>query len=38
MRIDLGGMPGVASPIVIDGKRQVAEGASPRLGGDRDPG
>ncbi len=26
--------PGVASPIVIDGKRQVAEGPSPRLGQD----
>ena len=26
MRIDPGGVPGVASPIVIDGRRQVAEG------------
>jgi crotonobetainyl-CoA:carnitine CoA-transferase CaiB-like acyl-CoA transferase len=32
MRIDPGGVPGVASPIVIDGKRQVAEGPSPGLG------
>jgi crotonobetainyl-CoA:carnitine CoA-transferase CaiB-like acyl-CoA transferase len=29
MRIDPGGMPGVASPIVIDGKRQTAETPSP---------
>lgn len=29
MRIDPGGVPGIASPIVIDGKRQVAEGPSP---------
>jgi crotonobetainyl-CoA:carnitine CoA-transferase CaiB-like acyl-CoA transferase len=29
MRIDPGGIPGVASPIVIDGKRQVADGPSP---------
>src|SRR3954464_655104 len=27
-----GSPPGLASPIVIDGKRQVAEGRSPRLG------
>src|SRR4051812_32627639 len=33
MRIDPGGIPGVASPIVIDGKRQVAEGPSPPLAG-----
>jgi crotonobetainyl-CoA:carnitine CoA-transferase CaiB-like acyl-CoA transferase len=31
MRLD---SPGVASPIVIDGKRQVAERRSPRLGED----
>jgi crotonobetainyl-CoA:carnitine CoA-transferase CaiB-like acyl-CoA transferase len=31
MRIDAGGVPGVASPIVIDGKRQVAERGSPKL-------
>ena len=31
MRIDRGGVAGVASPIVIDGKRQVADGPSPRL-------
>src|SRR4051812_17238752 len=29
MRIDPRGVPGIASPIVIDGKRQVAEGPSP---------
>jgi len=29
LRIDPGGMPGVASPIVIDGKRQVADTPSP---------
>lgn len=32
MRIDLDGVPGVASPIVIDGKRQVAGTPSPALG------
>jgi crotonobetainyl-CoA:carnitine CoA-transferase CaiB-like acyl-CoA transferase len=32
LRLDLGGIPGLASPIVIDGKRQAAEKASPRLG------
>jgi crotonobetainyl-CoA:carnitine CoA-transferase CaiB-like acyl-CoA transferase len=32
MQLDLDGIPGVASPIVIDGKRQVADGASPKLG------
>jgi crotonobetainyl-CoA:carnitine CoA-transferase CaiB-like acyl-CoA transferase len=32
MRLDLGGIPGVASPIVIDGKRQVSGRASPGLG------
>ena len=32
MRIDPGGVPGVASPIVIDGRRQVAAGPSPALG------
>jgi crotonobetainyl-CoA:carnitine CoA-transferase CaiB-like acyl-CoA transferase len=31
MRIDRGGIPGIASPIVIDGKRQVADTPSPRL-------
>jgi crotonobetainyl-CoA:carnitine CoA-transferase CaiB-like acyl-CoA transferase len=31
MRIDRDGVPGVASPIVIDGKRQVAESGSPPL-------
>ena len=30
MRIAPDGIPGVASPIVLDGKRQVADGASPR--------
>lgn len=32
MRVDLDGIPGVASPIVIDGRRQVAGRPSPRLG------
>jgi crotonobetainyl-CoA:carnitine CoA-transferase CaiB-like acyl-CoA transferase len=32
MRIDAGGIPGVASPIVIDGSRQTATGPSPALG------
>ncbi|HEY0324849.1 MAG TPA: CaiB/BaiF CoA-transferase family protein [Allosphingosinicella sp.] len=32
MKLDLGGIPGVASPIVIDGTRQVSDRASPRLG------
>ena len=31
LRIDLDGVPGVASPIVIDGKRQVAARGSPAL-------
>ena len=31
LRIERGGMPGLASPIVIDGKRQVADRGSPRL-------
>ena len=31
LRLDLDGIPGVASPIVIDGKRQVAQSGSPRL-------
>jgi crotonobetainyl-CoA:carnitine CoA-transferase CaiB-like acyl-CoA transferase len=35
MRIEREGIPGVASPIVIDGVRQLADAASPRLGGDR---
>lgn len=33
LRIDVDGMPGVASPIVIDGRRQVATSGSPRLPG-----
>jgi crotonobetainyl-CoA:carnitine CoA-transferase CaiB-like acyl-CoA transferase len=32
LRIAPDGMPGLASPIVIDGKRQVSERRSPRLG------
>jgi crotonobetainyl-CoA:carnitine CoA-transferase CaiB-like acyl-CoA transferase len=32
MRLDLDGLPGVASPIVIDGKRQVSDSPSPALG------
>jgi len=36
MRIDPEGVPGVACPIVIDGRRQVADRASPRLGGEED--
>lgn len=36
MRLDLGGVPSVASPIVIDGKRQVAERVSPALGADNE--
>jgi crotonobetainyl-CoA:carnitine CoA-transferase CaiB-like acyl-CoA transferase len=32
MRIDPDGVPGIASPIVIDGKRQVAASGSPALG------
>lgn len=32
LRIDPGGLPGIASPIVIDGRRQVAAAPSPRLG------
>lgn len=32
MKLDLDGVPGVGSPIVIDGKRQVAERGSPALG------
>ncbi|MBX3562081.1 MAG: CoA transferase [Sphingomonas sp.] len=32
MKIDADGVPGVASPIVIDGKRQVTERGSPKLG------
>jgi crotonobetainyl-CoA:carnitine CoA-transferase CaiB-like acyl-CoA transferase len=31
MQLDLGGIPAVASPIVIDGKRQVADRPSPPL-------
>jgi crotonobetainyl-CoA:carnitine CoA-transferase CaiB-like acyl-CoA transferase len=38
LKLDLNGIPGLASPIVIDGQRQVAKAASPRLGeGDREP-
>ena len=33
LRIEREGIPGVASPIVIDGRRQVSDGPSPRLGG-----
>ncbi|TFI60266.1 CoA transferase [Sphingomonas parva] len=36
LRLDLGGIPSVASPIVIDGKRQVAGRPSPALDGDRE--
>lgn len=32
MKLDLEGTPGLASPIVIDGRRQVSARASPRLG------
>jgi len=32
MRLDLDGQPGVACPIVIDGRRQVSGGPAPRLG------
>lgn len=32
MKLHLEGVPGIGSPIVIDGKRQVAGRASPRLG------
>ncbi|HEV2867439.1 MAG TPA: CaiB/BaiF CoA-transferase family protein, partial [Allosphingosinicella sp.] len=32
MQIERGGVPAVASPIVIDGKRQVADRPSPKLG------
>ncbi|HEY9552057.1 CaiB/BaiF CoA transferase family protein [Allosphingosinicella sp.] len=38
MRLELDGVPGVASPIVIDGKRQVAQRASPALGTGGDDG
>src|SRR3546814_913183 len=38
MRMELDGVPGVASPIVIDGKRQVAQRASPALGTGGDDG
>jgi crotonobetainyl-CoA:carnitine CoA-transferase CaiB-like acyl-CoA transferase len=34
LRLDMNGIPGLASPIVIDGKRQVAERRSPALGED----
>jgi hypothetical protein len=32
MKLDLGGFPGLASPIVIDGARQVSKRRAPRLG------
>ncbi|HWH18240.1 MAG TPA: CaiB/BaiF CoA-transferase family protein [Allosphingosinicella sp.] len=35
MRIDVDGVPSIASPIIIDGKRQVAERPSPALDQDR---
>jgi len=35
MQLDLDGLPGLASPIVIDGKRQVSDRPSPRLGQDK---
>jgi crotonobetainyl-CoA:carnitine CoA-transferase CaiB-like acyl-CoA transferase len=31
MELDLNGLPGVACPIVIDGRRQVSDRASPKL-------
>jgi glutaryl-CoA transferase len=31
LRIDRGGIPGVASPIVIDGRRQVSDRPGPVL-------
>jgi crotonobetainyl-CoA:carnitine CoA-transferase CaiB-like acyl-CoA transferase len=37
LRIDRGGVPGVASPIVIDGRRQVADQGSPRLDSGGEP-
>jgi crotonobetainyl-CoA:carnitine CoA-transferase CaiB-like acyl-CoA transferase len=36
MRLDLDGMPGIASPIVINGKRQVSDRPSPALGSGTD--
>jgi crotonobetainyl-CoA:carnitine CoA-transferase CaiB-like acyl-CoA transferase len=33
MRLDLDGQPGLASPIVLDGERQVSSRPSPKLGG-----
>jgi crotonobetainyl-CoA:carnitine CoA-transferase CaiB-like acyl-CoA transferase len=38
MRIDVDGLPGLASPIVIDGRRQVSERRSPALDADRGEG
>ena len=35
LRLDLDGIPSVASPIVIDGKRQVSDRPSPALDADR---
>ena len=37
MRIDPGGVPGVASPIIIDGKRQVTDRPSPARVGEGTP-
>lgn len=37
MRIDPGGVPGVASPIVIDGRRQVSDRPSPGLAKEPSP-
>jgi len=37
MRIDPGGVPGLASPVVIDGRRQVADSPSPGLSGGAKP-
>ena len=37
LRIARGGVPGVASPIVIDGRRQVSDLPAPRLGAGRAP-
>ncbi len=38
LRIERGGVPGVASPIVTDGVRQVAAAATPELGADAGAG
>jgi crotonobetainyl-CoA:carnitine CoA-transferase CaiB-like acyl-CoA transferase len=34
MKLELDSIPGLASPVVIDGKRQVSNRPSPRLGED----